>query len=73
MKITTFSVDSDEELDGPKVHYAFILQEEDYEDEDEDEDEDVRGFTTHEYASADWQTRVDVQGWDPHDLNFFRI
>jgi len=67
MKVTTFIVEDDEEPEGAKVHYAFILQEEDY------EDEDVPGFTTHEYARADWQARVDVQPWDPLESNFFRI
>lgn len=68
MKVTTFIVEDDEEPEGTKVHYAVILQEEEYEDEDE-----VPGFTTHEYAPTDWQARVDVQPWDPHESNFFRI
>ena len=67
MKVTTFIVEDDEDEEPLKVHYAFILQEEDY------EDEDVPGFTTHEYAPTDWQARVDVQPWDPHESNFFRI
>lgn len=71
MKITTFIVDSDddEEPSRSKVHYAFVLQEEEY------EDEDVQGFTVCEYASAsaDWRTRIDVQAWDPSEPNFFRI
>lgn len=67
MKVTTFIVEDDEEPERSKVHYAVILQEEEY------EDEDVTGFTNHEYAPTDWQTRVDVQPWDPHESNFFRI
>ena len=67
MKVTTFIVEDDEEAEESKVHYAVILQEEEY------EDEDVPGFTTHEYAQTDWQARVDVQPWDPHESNFFRI
>ena len=67
MKVTTFIVEDDEDPESAKVHYAFILQEEEY------EDEDVTGFTTHEYARADWQARVDVQPWDPSESNFFRI
>lgn len=71
MKVTTFIVESDEddEPSRPKVHYAIILQEEEY----EDEDEDVQGFTNNEYALADWQTRTAVQPWDPQEPNFFRI
>ena len=69
MKVTTFIVEDDEEPEETKVHYAVILQEEEY----EHEDDDVPGFTTHEYARADWRARVDVQPWDPHESNFFRI
>jgi hypothetical protein len=67
MKVTTFIVEDEEDPEESKVHYAVILQEEEY------EDEDVPGFTTHEYAPAGWQTRVDVQPWDPSESNFFRI
>jgi len=68
MKVTTFIVSDDEDPEETKVHYAVILQEEEYEDDD-----DVPGFTTHEYAPTEWQARVDVQPWDPHESNFFRI
>lgn len=62
----------DEEEDEPeKVHYAFVLVEEEYEDEDIPESyvKDLQDNFSDSEGDSD-----DVQGWDPSEpIYFFRI
>lgn len=62
-----------EDEDEPEtVRYAFVLEEEEYEPEDTPEYESYSKELQDNFSDAEAEP-PEIQGWDPHDTNFFRI